>query len=126
MSGGLLDCSASGTLVVNCSFWIGSTLSVTFGLAAWKPVAAFCQTPLSGSDVPLCHHVSVTGPSAFLLAEPLLLSSPPQAAISASAAQAPTANAPRARLLRMSIHSSSGCRTAGVLRNSDNYVNRYR
>src|SRR3954447_19002261 len=125
MSGGLLDCSASGTLVVNCSFWIGSTLSVTFGLAAWKPCAACCQTPFRGSHVPLCHRVSVTGPS-DLLAEPLLLSSPPQAAISASAAQAPTANPPRARLLRMSIHSSSGCRTAGVLRNSDNYVNRYR
>ena len=109
MLGGLLDCNASGTLVVNCSFWIGSTLMVTSGFAAWKPSAACCQTPLSGSEVPLCHHVSVTGPSAFLVRPLLLLSSPPHATTPpASAAQASKANAPRARMLRMSIHSSSG------------------
>src|SRR6185295_11000651 len=110
MLGGSLDCRASGTLVVNCSFWIGSTLRVTLGLAAWKPSAACCHTPLSGSEVPLCHHVSVTGPSVFLVADPLLLqlSSPPHATTPpASAAQASKANAPRARMLRMSIHSSS-------------------
>src|SRR3954447_3220262 len=119
MLGGSLDCRASGTLVVNCSFWIGSTFMVTSGLAEWKPAAACCQTPLSGSEVPLCHHVSVTGPFAFLLAEPPLLLSPPQAAIvNAVAAQATTAKAARARMLRMSIHSSSGLRTTGSVTQS--------
>src|SRR3954467_12460418 len=118
MSGGLLDWSASGTLVVNCSFWIGSTLIVTSGLAEWKPAAACCQTPLSGSDVPLCHHVSGTGPGGFLVADPPLLLSPPQAAINGIAAQAITAKAARARMLRMSIHSSSGLRTTGSVTQS--------
>src|SRR5689334_12917922 len=60
--GGLLPCSASGTLVVNCSFWIGTSLTVIFGLAAWKALATSCQTGRNGAVVPFSHQVRVTGP----------------------------------------------------------------
>src|SRR5690348_11880326 len=104
MSGGLLDCSATGILVGNCSFWIGSTLIDTFGWALWKPVAVCAHTLLIGSVVPLCHHVSVTGPLA-LAGWPEPPPPPPQAAAS-KVASTVTTSTPRVRVLRMSILSS--------------------
>src|SRR5687767_10614226 len=63
MSGGVLPCSASGTLVWNCSFWIGSIVNETSGWVLWKSSAICCQIVFIGSVVRLCHQVSVTGPS---------------------------------------------------------------
>src|SRR6185312_14960027 len=61
-SGGLSDRRALGILVFcNSSFWTAVTLMVTFGCAAMKSLATLSQNPLSGSPVPLCHQVSVTG-----------------------------------------------------------------
>jgi hypothetical protein len=41
---------------------------VTFGCAAWKPLMALTQTPLSGSAVALFHQLRVTFPPALALA----------------------------------------------------------
>src|SRR5919197_954928 len=107
MSGGLLERRASGILVWNCSFWIGSILIVTFGLARWKSAATPSQTFLSGSVVPLCHQVSVTGPVSFFVAPELPPLLPPQAASATAAMHAASTSAPPIRELRMSASSSS-------------------
>src|SRR6266567_5615484 len=102
MSGGLLDCSASGILVVNCSFWIGTFLIVTFGCAAWNELAMLCHTPRRGWVVPLFHQVRVTLPVELL--DPLeVLELPPHAATAVAVVTA-IAMAANARLLRMFGH----------------------
>ena len=101
MSGGLLEASAGGTLVVKASFWSGSTWMVTFGCALWNAVAACCQTVLSCPAVALVHQVRVTCPVAELAGAPPL---PPQAA-RASAAVAAMATAAGFRRLRMVVIS---------------------
>ena len=94
-------------MVVNCSFWIGCTLMSTLGWLAWYELATFCQTPLSGSAVPLCHQVSVTGPLEAALSElPPLLLLEPHAAAATTAVPATTARTPRDPILRMSVLSS--------------------
>ena len=94
-------------MVVNCSFWIGWTLMATFGCFAWYEVATFCQTPLSGSAVPLCHQVSVTGPlEDAALPELPLLPLEPHAVVTATVAPTTTARTPRDPILRMSVLSS--------------------
>jgi hypothetical protein len=62
-SGGVLPCSASGTLVWNCSFCSGSIVNEVFGWLLWKSSAICCHFDFIGSVVRLCHQVSVTGPS---------------------------------------------------------------
>ena len=42
------------------SFWIGETLMVTFGFAAWKSSATFWNALMPGSAFALCHQVNVT------------------------------------------------------------------
>ena len=101
MSGGLLEARAGGTLVVNASFWSGSTWIVTFGCAAWNAVAACCQTVLSCPAVALVHQVRVTFPVLELAVLPPLL---PQAA-RASAAVAAMATTAGFRRLRMLVIS---------------------
>jgi hypothetical protein len=53
--------SATWTLVLMSSFWIGCTWMVTFGFAAWKSSATFWNADFTGSVEPLCHQVNVTG-----------------------------------------------------------------
>src|SRR5262245_36265750 len=60
MSGGSPDWSATGILVLNCSFWIGTGLTVTSGCDLWKSSATFCQNAFWGPTVALCHQTSVT------------------------------------------------------------------
>src|SRR5216683_1797540 len=98
MSGGVFDWSAIGILVLNCSFWYGLTLSVTFGFCAWKASAVCCQMPRSGWALPLCHHVRVVEPFAFVLPE-----LPPPHAATVSATVAARARAPHFWMLRMVI-----------------------
>src|SRR5450755_1006148 len=100
MSGGLFEARAAGTLVVKASFWIGSTWIGTFGCAAWKAVAACCQTVFRSPAVALVHHVRVTCEFFDELAVPPL---PPQAA-RATAAVAAMAIAAHFRMLRMLGH----------------------
>src|SRR6185437_3024485 len=57
MSGGLPPARAAGTFVLNCSFWIGSTVNFTLGCAAVESAAACAQSDVTGSVVPLCHQV---------------------------------------------------------------------
>src|SRR5436190_23203441 len=49
-----------GIFVLNCSFWVGTTLIVTFGCAFMYSFATVCQKLLPGSAVALCHHSIVT------------------------------------------------------------------
>src|ERR1051326_7471584 len=104
MSGGVLPSRAAGTFVEKFSFWIGSTVKLTFACAAWYEVAADCQRLLTGSVTPLCHQVRLTGPLAFdVFGEPeppLLLLLLQAAAVRASTAV--RASAPEVRILRMS------------------------
>ena len=108
MSGGLSDCRASGILVVNCSFWIGTTLNVTFGMGGVVGTGHFCQTPLSGLAVALFHHVSVTAlPELEALPEPAPLLLLPHAA-RVSAVLAATASTAPFRMLRIVVISLRG------------------
>jgi hypothetical protein len=85
-------------LVVNCSFWIGTTLIVTFGWARWNAVAARCQIPFNGSAVPLCHQVIDTVPLPELPPfDPLLL----HAASTDTEVTATSAAPPYLRMLRL-------------------------
>src|SRR5262249_35945231 len=77
-SGGLFDCSAIGTFVVNCSFWSGIALTVTFGCSLWKSFWTFVQSFRPSPCVALCHQTSVTAFCAFAF---LWVALPPGAAI---------------------------------------------
>src|SRR5215469_14733689 len=61
-SGGVDDWRATGILVLNCSFCIGTTLTVMFGCDLWNSFATVCQNDRPGSVFALCHHVRVTSP----------------------------------------------------------------
>src|SRR5580692_4745802 len=101
MEGGLLEASAAGTLVVNASFWMGTTWMVTLGCAWWKAAAACCQTGLSCPVLAFVHQVRVTCPLLEVAAVAPLL---PQAA-RVSAAAATTAATAGFRRLRMLVIS---------------------
>src|SRR5580658_8200277 len=60
MSGGLPESRASGILVVNCSFWMGTFWMMMSGWAVSKDLMTLCHTPRSGWAVALFHQVRVT------------------------------------------------------------------
>src|SRR6202021_880351 len=97
-SGGLPESRASGILVVNCSFWMGTFWMMMSGWAVSKDLMTLCHTPRSGWAVALFHQVSVT----------LALLDPPGGpllhAATAVAVVTATAMAASARLLRMVGH----------------------
>src|SRR3954452_22845483 len=86
-SGGLDDWSAIGILVVNCSFWIGTALTVTSGCSLWNSAATCVHSFSPAPCVALCHQTSVTD---FFWAWPaarpveLVRPAPPPARIAAS------------------------------------------
>jgi hypothetical protein len=67
----LFDFSAIGMLVLKNSFWCGTFWMVMFGCAAWKPLMALTQTPLSGLAVALFHQLRVTFAPALALVDEL-------------------------------------------------------
>src|ERR1700751_6303281 len=100
MSGGLLDSSASGILVGNCSFWIGTFWIVTFGWTFSKDAIVFFHTVTRSPVVALFQNVSVTFVPFALDAPPELEPEVPQAASPVTADSA-IAAAAIARLLRI-------------------------
>src|SRR5215469_349230 len=110
MSGGL-PCSASGILVVNCSFWIGTFLIVTPGCDASNDLITLFHTVRSCPEVALFHHVSVTAWAddvLLVVAAGLDELDPPLPHAAAAVVAAARATAASARLLRMKVISRRG------------------
>src|SRR5215831_16529275 len=59
-SGGLFDCRASGILVVNCSFWSGTSWIVTPGWDFSNSLATWAQRALPAPWLALFHQTRVT------------------------------------------------------------------
>src|SRR6266545_4443866 len=124
-SGGLWPCSATAIFERSCSFWIATTLTVTFGCAAWYSLATLAQKSRPGFWLALCHQVSFTG---LFELDPSLLEPPPPQPLRAITSATPPASNHQCRLAPVMMATSFSVRIIAKrsLTCRHGSVNRYR